>query len=109
MGLELIAGIGQSMIAFIFAFLFVETKDSKNWVSYLFLALAMMFGLTSFHAIYIISVDCAYCGISSITSLHSAWFLMMIPSVILMVFFMIYKIVFIEWITKRLGEKESEK
>ena len=108
MGLELIAGIGQSMVAFIFAFLFVETKGSKNWVSYLFLALAMMFGLTSFHAIYLISVDCAYCGISSIASLHSAWFVMMIPSVMLIAFFMIYKIVFIEWMTNKLGEKESE-
>jgi hypothetical protein len=108
MGLELIVGIGQSIIAFIFAFLFISTRDSKNWLSYLFLALAIMFATTSFHAIYIISVDCAYCGVSTVGVLHTAWFVMMIPSIILIVFFMIYKIIFIGIMKNRLGEKPKE-
>lgn len=95
--------ISLAIIAFVFAYLYV---NSDSLIGYLWLTLAFACILIGLQSVKVISSACGCCGASSFASLYTGLYIALIITIIVIIFYMIYKFLFDRWLDRMDKEKD---
>lgn len=95
--------VSLAIVAFIFAYLFVNTN---HYIGYLWLGLVFGCILIGMQSVRLISETCGCCGYSSFATLYDGLYIAMIVSIVVVVFYIIYRI-FLDRALDKLAKQEK--